>query len=206
MLCTCNIGIILQNSLIGSRISKIKIISINLWFLAFKRKSIPYNQETPWQKKNTNLSDVTMGACLRWEVCELVRLFLLHKLSSKFNKNKIGLYQADWVTVVKNINLHQADKISKESQQLFKKFSLSIDIEYNLKIESYIDVALNLNNGSHKSYCKPNDKNMYIHAKSSHPLNVIKQFPVSIKSWLSNLSSSFKMFNEIAKCFKSIWI
>ena len=42
------------------------------------RKSLLYNKEIPWQKKDTNLFDVTMGAYDGAEVCELVGLFLLN--------------------------------------------------------------------------------------------------------------------------------
>ena len=42
------------------------------------RKSLLYNKEIPWQKKNTNLFDVPMGAYDGAEVCEIVGLFLLN--------------------------------------------------------------------------------------------------------------------------------
>ena len=43
------------------------------------RKSLLYNKEIPWKKKNNNLFDVAMGAYNGDEVCELVGLFLLSK-------------------------------------------------------------------------------------------------------------------------------
>lgn len=67
----------------------------------------------------------------------------------KFNKNNIDLYRDEGLAVFKNINGHQADKIRKEFQQLFKKFALSLEVEYNLKIVNYLDVTLNLNNGTY---------------------------------------------------------
>ena len=47
------------------------------------RKSLPYNKEIPWQKKNTNLFDVAIGDNDGAEVCELVGLFLLNSLAKK---------------------------------------------------------------------------------------------------------------------------
>ena len=43
------------------------------------RKSLLYNKEIPWQKKNINLFDVAVGAYNGSEVCEIVGLFLLNK-------------------------------------------------------------------------------------------------------------------------------
>ena len=51
----------------------------DLRIIQHARKSLLYNKEIPWQKKNTNLFDVAMGAYNGDEVCELVGLFLLSK-------------------------------------------------------------------------------------------------------------------------------
>ena len=54
------------------------------------RKSLCYNKEIPWQKKNTNLFVVAMGASDGAEVYEIVGLFLLTNLANKFAKNSVG--------------------------------------------------------------------------------------------------------------------
>ena len=59
------------------------------------RKSLLFNKETPWQKKNTNLIHVAMGIYGGAEVCEIAGLFLLNNLTNKFDKNSIGLYRDD---------------------------------------------------------------------------------------------------------------
>ena len=58
-----------------------------------------------WQKKNTNLFDVAMGAYDGAEVCELVGLFLLNSLANKFDKNSVGLYRDDGLAVFKNLSI-----------------------------------------------------------------------------------------------------
>ena len=63
-----------------------------LTIIQHARKSLLYNQETPWQKKNTSPFNVTVGAYDGADVYELVGLFRLKKSSSKFNINDIGLY------------------------------------------------------------------------------------------------------------------
>ena len=110
---------------------------------------------------------------------ELVELFLLNKLSSKFSKKYIGLCRDDELAVCKNIDGHQANKIRKKkkirklNQRPFKKSDLSLDIECNLKIVNYLDVTLNLKSVTYKAYCKPNET-LYLHAKSNYSPNIIK--------------------------------
>ena len=77
------------------------------------RKSLLYNNEIPWQKKNTKLFDVAMGAYDGAEVCEIVGLFLLNNLANKYDKNSVGLYRDDGLALFKNINGHRADKITQ---------------------------------------------------------------------------------------------
>ena len=84
------------------------------------RKSLPYNKEIPWQKKNTNLFDVAIGAYDGAKGCKLVGLFLLNNLAKKSGKNSVGLYRDDGVTIFKNINDHHVDNIRKEFHQLLK--------------------------------------------------------------------------------------
>ena len=55
------------------------------------RKSLLQDNSEPWMKKDTGLFDITIGAQDEVEVCELVRTFLLYKLSLKYNTNSIGL-------------------------------------------------------------------------------------------------------------------
>ena len=54
-------------------------------------------------------------------MCELAGLFMLNKLSKKFDKNNIGLYRDDGLAVFKNNNGHQNDKVWKEMIDLFKQ-------------------------------------------------------------------------------------
>ena len=57
------------------------------------RKSLLFDSSDTWVKKGPNsLFDVTMGCFDGAEVCELVGLYLLSKLSALVNKASIGLY------------------------------------------------------------------------------------------------------------------
>ena len=50
-----------------------------------------------------------------------------------------------------------------------------------MKIVNYLDVTLNLNDGSYRPYKKPNEETNYIHVNSDHPPSILKQLPKSIE-------------------------
>ena len=148
--------------------------------------------------KKDGLFDVTMGAYDGAEVCELVGTFLLDKISEKYEKNSIGLYRDDGLSVFKNKSGTQLERIKKNLQKTFKDFGLEIKAESNLKIVNYLDVTLNLNNGFCKPYHKPDDIIQYINKESNHPPSIIEHLPASIEKRLSNNSSDEKIFKEAA--------
>ena len=160
------------------------------------RKSLLFNNQHVWIKKEGGLFDVTMGAFDGAEVCELVGNFILHQLSMKFNKNDFGLYRDDGLGVLKNKSGPEAEKIKKEIQKLFKENHLNITIKCNLKIVDYLDVTFNLSNATYRPFCKPNNEILYVHKESNHPPSILKQIPLSIESRLSKLSSSESIFKE----------
>ena len=77
---------------------------------------------------------------------------------------------------------NQLLECNKEFHQLLNKKGLYLEIECNLKIVNYLDITLDLNTGTYKPFCKPNDETLYIHSKSSHPANILKQLTISIET------------------------
>ena len=140
---------------------KVQIFNDDKKIIYHARKSLLFNEEGKWMKKD-GLFDVTMRAYDGAEVRELVGTFLLDKICEKYEKNSIGLYRDDGLSVFKNKSGTQLEKIKKNFQTTFKDFGLEIVAESNLKIVSYRDVTLNLNNGSFKPYHKPDDIIQYI--------------------------------------------
>ena len=63
--------------------------------------------------KKDGLFDVTMRACDDAELWELVGIFLLDKISVKYDKNSIGLYLDDGLSVFKNKSGTQPERIKK---------------------------------------------------------------------------------------------
>ena len=74
---------------------------------------------------------------------------------------------------------HEAERL-KTFQKLFKEKCLDIIVQCNLKITNYLDVTLNLSDGSYCSYKKPNEETNYIHVNSDHPPSIIKEISRSI--------------------------
>ena len=68
------------------------------------RKSLLFSNEKPWMKRERNLFEVTMGAYDGADVCKLVGIFMLNKISKKYDKNDIGLSRDDGLAVFKNIS------------------------------------------------------------------------------------------------------
>ena len=151
------------------------------------RKSLLYYNKEPWVKKGERNFDVSMGAYDGAEVCELIGIFMLSLLSKHINKNHIGLYRDDGLAILKNTSGPEAEKLKKKLQKLFKEKDLDIIIQCNLKITNYLDITLNLNDGSYRPYRKPNEETNYIHINSDHLQLIIKEIPRSIEKRLSIL-------------------
>ena len=79
-------------------------------------------------KRERNLFDFTMGTYNGAEVCKLVGIFMLNKISEEYNKNDAGLFRDDGLAVFKNINGSESERIKKNFQSLFKKYGLEIII------------------------------------------------------------------------------
>ena len=143
-----------------------------------------------------------MGAYNGVEVCELIGIFMLSLLSKHIKKNHNGLYRGDRLATLKNTTCPEPEKLKKKLQKLKEKY-LDIFIQCNLKITNYLDITLNLNDGS---YRKLKEETNYIHINSDHPPSIIEEIPRSIEKRLSILSSSKDIFQESAiyyeKCLK----
>ena len=159
-------------------------------------KSLLFNKQQIWIKKESGFFQVTLGAYHGAEVCELVGSSLLYASLLKYTETNIGLYRNDGLAVFRKVSGPHCEKIKKDFQKLFQQHSLKLIIKCNLKIVDFFDVTLNLTDSTYKPYHKPNDKICYIHKESNHPPSVTKQLPISIETRLSKLSSNEKVFHE----------
>ena len=131
----------------------------------------------------------------------MVGLYTLSILAKRYGKEKIGLYRDDGLAVFKDISGSRTDSIRKEITSIFKELGLNITIDSNLKITNFLDITLNLNNGKHYPYRKPNDRPMYIHKQSNHPPNIIKNLPASISRRISDISYDEEIFKKASPAY-----
>ena len=160
------------------------------------RKSLLFDKSHVWIKKEGGLFDVTMGAYDGAEICELVGTYLLHIISQKYDKNNIGLYRDDGLGVFSNTSGPQNERIKKDFVKIFREKGLEIIIKCNLKVTDYLDVTLNLTDGTYKPYRKPDDETNYVHVESDHPPIILKQLPIAVEKRLSDLSANEQIFEN----------
>ena len=166
------------------------------------RNSLLFKQTEPWIKK-TGTFDVTMGSYDGAEICELVGLHLLDRLSKLLDKNSVGLYRDDGLAHLENLSPQQTENLKKKMFNLFKVEGLRITIETNLRKVNFLDTTLCLDSKTYSPYRKPNSNPLYIHTQSNHPLATIKQLPHNINDRLCSLSSSEAQFNAHKETYKN---
>ena len=161
------------------------------------RKSLRFNKDGTWIKKGDNtLFDVTMGSFDGAQICELVGLYLLDKLSSLIGRKNVGLYRDDGLAAINSSSGPVLDKMRKNIIALFKNEALSITIETNLFETDFLNVTFNLVTGKFFTFRKPNNQPLYINAKSNHPANILRDLPSMINKRSSDLSCNEEEYEK----------
>ena len=161
------------------------------------RRSLLFSKDSEWVKKNGDEQfDVTMGSYDGAEVCELVGLYLLSRLTPIMSKDSVGLYRDDGLAAIGSRSGRQLDQYRKKIVEVFKSEGLSITIVINLTRTDYLDAMFDLDSGKYSPYRKPNSKPLYIHAKSNHPPTIIKELPNMINRRISDLSCDREEFTK----------
>ena len=160
------------------------------------RKSFLYFNGDPWVKTSAPSFDVPMGAWDGAECCELVGLYLLDMMTKElFHKGRVGLYRDDGLSVVKG-SKSEANNLGKKVIKLFKEVGLDITLEINLDSTDFLDVHMNLKDGTHRAFHKPNSTPIYIDVGSNHPEIIKKRLPGMIGKRLSKLCSTKESFDQ----------
>ena len=165
------------------------------------REAYLFHKGEPWSKKNNQEKfDVPMGSYDGAEVCEVVGLYLLAKLTEKdapFEnmENKVGLYRDDGLAVIRGSG-RTTEKLIQQIRKIFGENDLKITIEANIHETDFLDIRMNLKTREHKPFKKENSNPLYINVGSNHPNTIIKQIPSMVERRLSDLSSNKKIFDE----------
>ncbi|KAL9966710.1 hypothetical protein ACROYT_G024826 [Oculina patagonica] len=166
------------------------------------RKTLLFDKDEPWVKRGDSpMFDVAMGCYDGAEVCELVGLYILHKLTSAFPNGDIGLYRDDGLAIFKSMNARSGDKVRKKFSEILGNLGLKITVQSNLKVVNYLDVTLNLTTGKYYPYRKPDNNPLYINVDSNHPPSVIRQIPASISTRISGLSCDAEEFSKTSQLY-----
>ena len=88
------------------------------------------------------------------EICELEGLYIQSNLENILSKTNFGLYRNNGLILLRNLNDQQIDKKRKTIIKMFKDIGFSIDIQTNLKEVDFLDITLNLQNGTYRPYKK----------------------------------------------------
>ena len=77
----------------------------------------------------------------------------LHPVRTKKDTSKLnfGLYGGDGLAILINFNGQQTEKVRKNIIRVFKDIGFSPEIKTNLKEADFLDVPLNLRNGTYRS-------------------------------------------------------
>ena len=103
-------------------------------------KSLLFDRDNVWIKKDNPEFDVTMGSYDGAELCELVGLYLLDLLAKEFDKKYFGLYRDDGLGCFENISGPDSERIKKNIIKIFKSNGLNITAECNLIVTDCLDV------------------------------------------------------------------
>ena len=162
------------------------------------RKSLLFDRDNVWVKKDNPEFDVTMGSYDGAELCELVGLYLLDLLAKEFDKKYFGLYRDDGLGCFENISGPDSERIKKKIIKIFKSNGLNITVECNLIVTDFLDVTFDLKSGTYYPYRKPNNELLYINKHSNHPPSIIRQIPSMISKRISENSCDKNHFDKAA--------
>ena len=153
------------------------------------RKTLLFHNNHFWGKKSGDPDfDVTMGCYDEAEVCELVRTFILNKLSSIIDKDSIGLYHDDSLGMFDKLLGHKYNRVK------LSQFLKTTDLTTN--ITSILHLTLNLKTDPYQPFRQPNNNLIWIDINLNHPPQILKQHPKSISKRLSKNSSSKDVFDK----------
>ena len=91
--------------LLGRAIDYVKSVTnvteSDIQIIKHARRSLLFSKDNQWVKKNGDEQfDVTMGSYDGAEVCELVGLYLLSKISPIMSRDSVGLYRDDGLAAI----------------------------------------------------------------------------------------------------------
>ena len=178
----------------ASKITTISNDDINLFKQA--KNSLLFHRGKVWRKKGTGTFDNTMGSFDGAEICELVGIYLLSIVRGLTIDS--GVYRDDGICITRGGD-RENDVLRKKLEALCKGKGLDITVQCNKYVIDFLDVTLDIRDGSYWPYVKENNTIKYVCTQSNHPPVVISNIPMGINHRLSTISSSEELFNKSTK-------
>ena len=125
----------------------------------------------------------------------------LSKINTILPSGSAGLYRDDGLAALIGRGRF-VDGMRKKLLEMFRSEGLSITAETNVTVVDFLDVVLNLNDGTYHPFIKPNSSTKYVSADSSHPPRVLKNLSSGISKRLSMVSSNKQMFDSEAPYYQ----
>ena len=132
------------------------------------RRNFLFFQNDIYVKKENPNFDNGQGSLDSAEVSELVGLFILHKQEELIKKESTVLFRDDML-IAEKLTGRECNLMEKKLRVLFRSFGLQITVEANITNANFLDVNLNLLDGTYRPYRKNNDIPVYISKNSNHP-------------------------------------
>ena len=140
-----------------------------------------------------------MGSLDGVEISELIGLVMLNETKnniSGLSSTNNGLYRDDGLIILPKCPGPKREKIIKDLHKLFRSHGLKITIASTGPVANYLDVTLDLSDGTCRPYRKPNDSPVYINAAKNHPRSILKHFQKMVERRLQSISSDEAVFNN----------
>ena len=115
-----------------------------------------------------------MGCYHGAEVCELVSIYILNKLSNIIDRDSNGLYRDYGLGIFESLSGAQIERRKKNIIKVFKESVLLIIVTTNIISVDFLDVAFKLKTASYQLFRKPNNEPKYIDINSNHPPQIMK--------------------------------
>ena len=117
------------------------------------------------------------------EICKLVGIFILNKLSNIIDKNSIGLYCDEGLEVLYKLSGPHKEQRKKKIIKVFKGCGLLITVTTNITPADFLDLIINLSLIKFESYQpfrNPNNDPIYIDITSNYSPQILEHLPKSI--------------------------
>ena len=143
-------------------------------------KTVLSDNRRSWVKSHVDNFDVPMGGLWFGSGSRLSGDLYPRYAGSYCQLQQVGLYRYDAIIYIPDSNGPKTSSIQKKIVRAFKLLGFRIQIALNLKIVDFLDVTLNLNNGTLKHFSKNDSAPRYINISSNHPRSVLRLIPNAV--------------------------